>query len=102
MQERIQSRNWYRRKDGKPQRLRSQPYAHDPVTGEILLNKNGKKVRRELPAEDVPVVYHEAIMLDPRISLMLVLATRAGQGEQAKSYLFAGAKDVTEIFERVT
>ncbi len=102
MQERIQSRSWYRRKDGKPQRLRSQPYARDPETKEVLLDSNGKKIRRELPSEDVPVVYHEAIMLDPRLSLMLVLATRAGLGAQAKSYLFAGAKDVVELWESIT
>lgn len=102
MQERIHSRSWFRRKDGKPQRLRSQPCARDPVTGEVLVNSNGKKIRRELPAEDVPVVYHEAIMLDPRLSLMVVLATRAGLGEQAKSYLFAGAKDVVELWESIT
>ena len=102
MQERIQSRSWYRRKDGKPQRLRSQPYARDPLTGEVLEDANGKKIRRELPAADVPVIYHEAIMLDPRLSLMVVLATRTGLGEQAKSYLFSGAKDVVELWESIT
>ncbi len=102
MQERIQSRSWYRRKDGKPQRLRSQPYARDPLTGEVLEDANGKRIRRELPAADVPVIYHEAVMLDPRLSLMVVLATRAGLGEQAKSYLFAGAKDVVDLWERLT
>jgi hypothetical protein len=102
MQERKESRSWYRRKDGKPQRLRSQPYARDSLTGEVLEDANGKKIRRELPAADVPVIYHEAIMLDPRLSLMVVLATRAGLGEQAKSYLFAGAKDVVELWESIT
>lgn len=102
MQERKEDRCWFRRRDGKPQRLRSQPYARDPLTGEVLEDANGKKIRRELPAADVPVIYHEAIMLDPRLSLMVVLATRAGLGEQAKSYLFAGAKDVVELWENIT
>jgi len=102
MQERLESRGWYRRTDGKPQRLRSQPFARDPVTGIVLLDEAGKKIRRELPAADVPVVYHEAIMVDPRLSLLAVVATRAGLGQQVKDYLFAGAKDVVEIFERLT
>jgi len=32
----------------------------------------------------------------------VALATRAGYGEQAKEFLFAGAKDIVEIFERLT
>lgn len=103
MQHLVTDRSWYIRSGGKRQRLRSQPCVRDRDTGKPLRDpKTGRKIRRELDAAQVPVIYHDSYQLDPRVSRALVLAAGEGLLDLVAQFVRAGAADVVEFFETFT